>query len=138
MQPSFLGLNTGKNQKLSNEREAREVNNQSLIPSTDMIQLTFTLKMTTARVVKTPVTMSAQWWIQGRGPGGLPPSPYLSQGLDDRLPSSPPPPQSEGLDLQLQQQSYLGLHSAKQSYSTNLILLDYQLLTAFWANVETT
>ena len=77
MQPSFLGLNTGKNQKLSNEREAREVNNQSLIPSTDMIQLTFTLKMTTARVVKRSVTMSAQWWIQGRGPGGLPPSPYL-------------------------------------------------------------
>ena len=137
MQPSFLGLNTGKNQKLSNEREAREVNNQSLIPSTDMIQLTFTLKMTTARVVKTPVTMSAQWWIQGRGPGGLPPSPYLRVWMT-ASPPPPPHPQSEGLDLPLQQQSYLGLHSAKQSYSTNLILLDYQLLTAFWANVETT
>ena len=136
MQPSFLGLNTGKNQKLSNEREAREVNNQSLIPSTDMIQLTFTLKMTTARVVKTPVTISAQWWIQGRGPGGLPPSPYLRVWMTASPPS--PPPQSECLDLPPQQQSYLGLHSAKQSYSTNLILLDYQLLTAFWANVETT
>ena len=77
MQPSFLGLNTGKNQKLSNEREAREVNNQSLIPSTDMIQLTVTLKMTTAWVVKRSVTMSAQWWIQGRGPGGPASSPYL-------------------------------------------------------------
>lgn len=50
----------------------------------------------------------------------------------------PPPPPSEGLNLPLQQQSYLGLHLAKQSYSTNLILLDYQLLTAFWANVKTT
>ena len=138
MQPSFLGLNTGKNQKLSNEREAREVNNQSLIPSTDMIQLTFTLNdyrkgcQNASHNVSTVVDPREG----SRGPAPLP----LSQGLDDRLPSSPPPPppKSEGLDLPLQQQSYLGLHSAKQSYSTNLILLDYQLLTAFWANVETT
>ena len=102
-----------------------------------MIQLTFTLKMTTARVVKTSVTMSAQWWIQGRGPGGLPPSPYLRVWMT-ASPPPPPPPPSEGLNLPLQQQSYLGLHLAKQSYSTNLILLDYQLLTAFWANVKTT
>ena len=59
MQPSFLGLNTAKHQKLSTEREAREVNNQGLIPSTDMIQLTFTLKMTFARDVKTSVTLES-------------------------------------------------------------------------------
>ena len=35
-----------------------QVNNQSLIPSTDMIQLTLTLKMTTAQVVETSVTVN--------------------------------------------------------------------------------
>ena len=34
------------------------VNNQSIIPSTDMIQLTLTIKMTTAQVVETPATVS--------------------------------------------------------------------------------
>ena len=33
-----------------------QVNNQSLIPSTDVKQLTLTLKMTTAHVVETSVT----------------------------------------------------------------------------------
>ena len=33
-----------------------QVNNQSLIPSTDVIQLTWTLEMTTAEVVETSVT----------------------------------------------------------------------------------
>ena len=33
-----------------------QINNQSLIPSTDEIQLTLTLKMTTAPVVETSVT----------------------------------------------------------------------------------
>ena len=32
-----------------------QVNNRSLIPSTDTIELTFTLKMTTAQVVETSV-----------------------------------------------------------------------------------
>ena len=32
-------------------------NNQSIIPSTDMIQLTLTLKVTTTQVVKTSVTV---------------------------------------------------------------------------------
>ena len=32
--------------------------NKSIIPSTDMIQLTLTLKMTTAQVVKTSVTVN--------------------------------------------------------------------------------
>ena len=32
------------------------MNNQSIIPSTDVIQLTLTLKMTTAQVVETSVT----------------------------------------------------------------------------------
>ena len=34
------------------------VNNQSLIPSTDVIQLILTLKITTARVVETSVTVN--------------------------------------------------------------------------------
>ena len=35
-----------------------QVNNQSLIPSTDVIQLTLTLKMTTAQVAVTSVTVN--------------------------------------------------------------------------------
>ena len=35
-----------------------QVNEQSLIPSTDVIQLTLTLKMTTAQVVETLVTVN--------------------------------------------------------------------------------
>ena len=35
-----------------------EINNQSIIPSTDVIQLTFTLKITTAQVVETSVTVN--------------------------------------------------------------------------------
>ena len=35
-----------------------QVNNQSLIPSTDVIQLTLTVKMTTAQVVETSVTVN--------------------------------------------------------------------------------
>ena len=35
-----------------------QINNQSLIPSTYMIQLTLTLKMTAAQVVKTSVTVN--------------------------------------------------------------------------------
>ena len=35
-----------------------QINNQSLIPSTDEIQLTLTLKMTTAPVVETSVTVN--------------------------------------------------------------------------------
>ena len=34
-----------------------QINNQSIIPSTDMIQLTLTLKMTTTQVVETSVTV---------------------------------------------------------------------------------
>jgi len=34
-----------------------EINNQSIIPPTDVIQLTLTLKMTTAQVVETSVTV---------------------------------------------------------------------------------
>ena len=34
-----------------------QINNQSIIPLTDVIQLTLTLKMTTAQVVKTSVTV---------------------------------------------------------------------------------
>ena len=34
-----------------------QINNQSKIPSTDVIQLTLTLKMTTAQVVETSVTV---------------------------------------------------------------------------------
>ena len=34
-----------------------QINNQSLIPSTDVIQLTLTLKMTTAQVVETSTTV---------------------------------------------------------------------------------
>ena len=40
------------------------VNNQSLIPSTDMIQLTLTLKVTTAQVVETSVTVNKNVPIQ--------------------------------------------------------------------------
>ena len=35
-----------------------QINNQSTIPSTDVIQLTLTLKMTTAQVVETLVTVN--------------------------------------------------------------------------------
>ena len=40
------------------------INNQSIIPSTDVIQLTLTLKMTTARVVETSVTVNNNSPIQ--------------------------------------------------------------------------
>ena len=35
-----------------------QINNQSITPSTDVIQLTLTLKMTTAQVVETSVTVN--------------------------------------------------------------------------------
>ena len=35
-----------------------QINNQSIISSTDVIQLTLTLKMTTAQVVETSVTVN--------------------------------------------------------------------------------
>ena len=41
-----------------------QINNQSIIPSTDVIQLTFTLKMTTAQVVETSVTVNNNSPIQ--------------------------------------------------------------------------
>ena len=41
-----------------------EVNNQTLIPSTNVIQLTLTLKMTTAQVVETSVTVNNNSPIQ--------------------------------------------------------------------------
>ena len=40
------------------------INNQSIIPSTDVIQLTLTLKMTTAQVIKTSVTVNNNSPIQ--------------------------------------------------------------------------
>ena len=40
------------------------INNQSIIPSTDVIQLTLTLKMTTAQVVETSVTVNNNSPIQ--------------------------------------------------------------------------
>ena len=41
-----------------------QVNNQSLIPSTDTIELTLTLKMTTAQVVETSVIVDNNSPIQ--------------------------------------------------------------------------
>ena len=41
-----------------------EINNQSLIPSTDVIKLTFTLKMTTPQVVERSVTVNNNSPIQ--------------------------------------------------------------------------
>ena len=41
-----------------------QVKNQSIIPSTDVRQLTLTLKMTTAQVVETPVTVNNNSPIQ--------------------------------------------------------------------------
>ena len=41
-----------------------QINDQSIIPSTDMIQLTLTLKMTTAQVVKMSVTVNNNSPIQ--------------------------------------------------------------------------
>ena len=41
-----------------------QFNNQSIIPSTDVIQLTLTLKMTTAQVVETSVTVNNNSPIQ--------------------------------------------------------------------------
>ena len=40
------------------------VNNQSLIPSTDLMQLILTLKITTARIVETSVTVNNNSPIQ--------------------------------------------------------------------------
>ena len=41
-----------------------QINNQRIIPSTDVIQLTLTLKMTTAQVVETSVTVNNDSPIQ--------------------------------------------------------------------------
>ena len=41
-----------------------QINNQSIIPSTDVIQLTLTLKMTTAQVIETSVTVNNNSSIQ--------------------------------------------------------------------------
>ena len=41
-----------------------QINNQSIIPSTDVIQLSLTLKMTTAKVVETSVTVNNNSPIQ--------------------------------------------------------------------------
>ena len=41
-----------------------QINNQIIIPSTDVIQLTLTLKMTTAQVVETSVTVNNNSPIQ--------------------------------------------------------------------------
>ena len=41
-----------------------QINNPSIIPSTDVIQLTLTLKMTTAQVVETSVTVNNNSSIQ--------------------------------------------------------------------------
>ena len=41
-----------------------QINNHSIIPSTDVIQLTLTLKMTTAQVVETSVTVNNNSPIQ--------------------------------------------------------------------------
>ena len=41
-----------------------QTNNQSIIPSTDVIQLSLTLKMTTAQVVETSVTVNNNSHIQ--------------------------------------------------------------------------
>ena len=41
-----------------------QINNQSIIPSTEVIQLTLTLKMTTAQVVETSVTVNNNSPIQ--------------------------------------------------------------------------
>ena len=41
-----------------------QVNNRSIIPSTDVIQLTLTLKMTTAQVVEMSVTVNNNSPIQ--------------------------------------------------------------------------
>ena len=43
---------------------SNQVNNQRLTPSTDVIQLTLTLKMTTAQVVETSVTVNNNSPIQ--------------------------------------------------------------------------
>ena len=41
-----------------------QINNQNIIPSTDVIQLTLTLKMTTAQVVETSVAVNNNSPIQ--------------------------------------------------------------------------
>ena len=41
-----------------------QINNQSIIPSTEVIQLTWTLKMTTAQVVETSFTVNKNSPIQ--------------------------------------------------------------------------
>ena len=45
-------------------RLTNQINNQSIIPSTDVIQLSLTLKMTTAQVVETSVTVDNNSPIQ--------------------------------------------------------------------------
>ena len=46
------------------QKSDNQINNQSIIPSTDVIQLTLTLKMTTAQVVETSVTVNNNSPIQ--------------------------------------------------------------------------
>ena len=54
------------NRRLFNydNRRIETINNQSIIPSTDVIQLTLTLKMSTAQVVETSVTVNNNSPIQ--------------------------------------------------------------------------
>ena len=50
--------------KLTDDQLTNQVNNQSLVPSTEMKQLTFTLKVTNAQVVETLVTVKKNSRIQ--------------------------------------------------------------------------
>ena len=60
-----------------------QINNQSIIPSTDVTQLTLTLKMTIAQVVETSVTVNnncfSTVWLLFRAAATLPLSPSLQR-----------------------------------------------------------
>ena len=63
-------LNTVNTSRLTEKHRAlitNQVNNQSLIPSSDVIQLTLALKMTTAQFVETSVSVNNNNPIQDYG-----------------------------------------------------------------------
>ena len=61
---TFIFLNNSNVCQTCIKQSTNQINNQSIIPSTNVIQLTLTLKMTTAQVFDTSVTVNNNGPIQ--------------------------------------------------------------------------